>query len=561
MLEIITSLLEGSRNFLPTFLPLFFTISFLLAIIFFALDYSEIKKYFKIRLSVWVILIFIFLFALSLRLITPVYLTTYGDEFAHVQVARDIITSGRAVFNEPVGFSYVVALYLLFGGINENSAYMVNIVTGSLLVVVVFLFCFLLFKSEKTGLYSAFIVSILPLYILLSRNIEPDIVSAFFILLTFTAFLLFFKIRDLKIGIFAISILAFSISVKQEGILLIPLVLLLSFIFVDLKQLKEAAKNYKCWLLLIFFIILAAPHIFHLSLELYPAIFYGKPTATAVGGHLINIENIAGSSKTLVKAIDGTFHPVIINFFVLIGMIYAFKKHRKAGIFLVIFLFLFIFVYLAYSGFILDRYLITGLVPVIFFAGLGLYAVERLAVSKLHGMARKKIINFSIPLAIILVLLLLFVPYFYKLQVDLKPIGMDQGYQRDAIQYKEKEVINTMDEKLDDCYVVAEEPVLFSATDLKVIRTESVLNDPEPLSHAIKNGERVLYFEDLYCTDFYSFGNRCGIENESFETCEELRRKIVSRCREIHENYKLEPYLTYEFGKFKFAVYNVSLSI
>ncbi len=559
MLEIITSLLEGSRGFLPTLLPLSFTISFLLAIIFFVLDYSEIKKYFKIRLFVWFILIFIFFLALSLRLITPVYLTTYGDEFAHVQVAKDIITSGRAVFNEPVGFSYVVALFLLFGGINENSAYMVNIVTGSLLVVVVFLFCFLLFKSEKAGLYSAFIVSILPLYILLSRNIEPDIVSAFFILLTFTAFLLFFKIRDLKTGIFATSILAFSISIKQEDILLIPLVLLLSVLFLDAKTLKSAIKNKRLWFLVLLLTILAIPHILHLSLEIYPAL-YGKSTATVVEGKLIRMENIPMNAQVLAKAMNGSFYPLLINVFLFAGLLYGFKKHRKEALFLAIFFSLYIFAYLAYSASIVEKYLITGLVPLLCFAGLGVCAFEKFAVSMPHKIARQKATKISAPVFIVLVLFLLSIPYFYAVQNDPKPLNVDHGYPRGRIEYKEMEVIDMIDREIDSCYVVTKEPVFFSATDLKAIPTESVLKQPEMLQDVTGNRGCVFYFKDLYCTDFYSLGNRCGIENESFETCEELRRKIVSQCREMHEKFELQPYLEYEFGDFNLTLYKITTS-
>ncbi len=559
MLEIVTSLLEGSRGFLPTLLPLSFTISFLLAIIFFALDYSEIKKYFKIRLSVWVILIFIFLLALSLRLITPVYLTTYGDEFAHVQVARDIITSGRAVFNEPVGFSYVVALFLLFGGINENSAYMVNIVTGSLLVVVVFLFCFLLFKSEKTGLYSAFIVSIIPLYILLSRNIEPDTVSAFFILLTFTAFLLFFKIRDLKIGIFATSILAFSISIKQEDILLIPLVLLLSVLFLDAKTLKSAIKNKRLWFLVLLLTILVIPHILHLSLEIYPAL-YGKSTATVVEGKLIRMENIPMNAQVLAKAMNGSFYPLLINVFLFAGLLYGFKKHRKEALFLAIFFSCYMFAYLAYSASIVEKYLITGLVPLLCFAGLGFYAFEEFALSMPHKIARQKVITKIVPTFFVLLLFLLSIPYFYAVQNDPKPLNVNHGYPRGEIEYKEMEVIDMIDREIDSCYVVTKEPVFFSATDLKAIPTESVLKQPEMLQDVTGNRGCVFYFKDLYCTDFYSLGNRCGIENESFETCEELRRKIVSQCREMHEKFELQPYLEYEFGDFNLTLYKITTS-
>lgn len=576
VLENIVNVLEGSRNFLPSLLPLFFTMTFLLIIIIFVLNFHQIRKQFKIKRFTWIMLTLVFLLGISLRTLTPVYLTTYTDEFAHIDTGKNIAIYGRAdmcrgynnlesrgcmLFNEPAGFPYVLGLFFFFLGVSETSAYVINIIMGSLLSVIIFLFCFLLFRSEKTGLYSAFVVSILPLHILLSRNIEPDTVSAFFILLTFLGFLLFFKIKDLKTGVFATSILALSISIKQENILLIPLVLLLSILFLDLKSLKYSIKNYKSWLLVILLVVLVTPHIFHLSLELYPALFYGKSTATAVGGQLINMENVGMNAQILNKAIGGSFYPILINLFLVTGLIYAFKKHRKAGIFLIIFFSSYMFVYLAYSASIVEKYMIIGLVPLICFAGFGMYVVEKFIISKLRVAARGKVINFSIPLAIVLVLFLFFIPYFYEIREGLKPLNVDHGYPRDMIHYKEKEVINLMEKEIGSCYIVAEDPVFFSATNLKIMDTEIALSDPKVVKDIVDKGNCIFYFEDLYCTDFYSLGNRCGIENESIETCEELRKNIVSRCEKMHEEYELQPYLKYEFGNFTFTIYNISMNI
>ena len=578
MLEGIVSVLEGSRIFLPSLLPLFFTMSFLLLVTFFVLNFRNIRKQFKVKRFTWMILILIFLLGISLRILTPIYMTTYNDEFAHMDTGKNIVTYGRAdvctvgytdfekkdcgLFNEPAGFPYVVGLFFLFLGVSETSAYAVNVIMGSLLTVMVFLFCFLLFRNEKTGLYSAFVVSILPLYILLSRNIEPDPVSAFFILLTFLSFLLFFKIRDVKTGVFATSILAFSMSIKQENILLIPLVFLLAILFVDLKNLKQTVKNYKSWFLAVLFIILVTPHVFHLSLELYPALFYGKTTATAVGGQVIKMENIVMNAQILNKVINGSFYPILINLFLVIGLIYAFKKHRRVGIFLIIFFSLYMFVYLAYSATIVEKYLITGLIPLICFAGVGMYAVEEFVVSKLRGISRESVVNFAIPLVIFLVLFLFFVPYFYEIREGSKPLNVRHGYPRDILHYNEREAIKMMDEKIDNCYIVAEEPIYFSLTDLKIMRTDYVLFmfDQNIVRNVIDNGGCIFYFEDFFCTDFYGLGDRCGIENPSIETCEELRQVIISRCRIMHEKYQLHPYLEYEFDNFTFTVYNISVS-
>lgn len=574
-MESVVGVLEGSRNFLPFLLPLFFTISFVLIIITFVLSFDDIRKRFKVKRSTWIMLILIFLLGISLRIMIPVYFTSYMDEYAHINTGKNIATHGRAeifygysdferrdygLFNEPAGFPYVVGLFFLFMGASEGSAYAVNIIMGSLLSVIIFFFCFLLFRNEKTGLYGAFLVSVSPLYILLCRNVEPDTVSAFFILLTFISFLLFFKIRNLKTGVLATSMLAFSMSIKQENIVLMPLVLLLAILFVDLKSIRHSIKNYKFWFLVAILIILVTPHIFHLSLELYPPLFYGKATATGVGGQLINIGNVGINAQVLNKAMQGSFYPLLVNLFLLIGVVYVFKKHRKAGVFLMIFFFSYMFVYLAYSAKIVEKYLITSFVPLICFAGIGIYAVEKFAVSRMQGIDREGVINFIIPLAMVVVLFLSSVPYFYEIREEAKPLSLGHGHPRNLIYYEESEAIGLIDKELGPCYLAVEEPIIFSATDLKVMRTRLVLSSPQIVKNIIDSGSCIFYFEDLYCTDFYSFGKRCGIENESFESCEELRQEVVSRCGEMHEKYELQPYLEYEFDNFTFTVYNISMS-
>lgn len=563
ILDFIAGILESSRSFLQTALPLFFTISFILIIISLVLDFPRIKRQFKIRRSTWILLALIFLLGIFLRASTPVYLTTCIDEFSHIETGKNIAKYGIAdmchglidsegmscyLFNEPAGFPYVVGMFFLFLGVSETSAYMVNLIMGSLLAVIVFLFSLLLFKSEKIGLYGAFLVSVLPLYILLSRNIEPDTVSAFFIMLTFIGFILFFKIKDLKMGVFAVSILAFSMSIKQENILLPPLVLFLSFLFLDIKYLKQTIKNYRLWVLVLLFIILVTPHIFHLSLEIYPALFYGKPTATAVGGRLINLGNIFINAQILSKVIRGSFYPLLINLFIIVGLFYALKKHRKGGVFLILFFSLYMFVYLAYSATIVEKYLITALVPLVCFAGVGMYAIERFTISKLQVVSKRSVISYAIPLVIVFVIIMFSLPYFHEIREDLKPLDVNHGYPRNGIQYREKEVVNMIDKKIDSCYIIAEQPVFFSASDLKAIPTDSVLQNPQLLEKVISEGKCLFYFEDLYCTDFYSLGDRCGIENESIETCEQLRREIVRKCRKMHEKFELETYKEFEIN-------------
>jgi 4-amino-4-deoxy-L-arabinose transferase-like glycosyltransferase len=532
-----------------------------------------------VKRNIWVLLVVIILLGIYLRAITPVYLVTFYDEFAHIDTGKNIVSQGIAAtcttaystvemnnctpFNEPAGFPYVVGLFLLFLGVSLPSAYAVNLVMGSLLGAGVFLFCFLLFKNEKIGLYGAFLIAILPLYVLLSRNIEPDSAFAFFTLMTLSCFVLFFRIRDLKTGVLAVSILAFSVSIKQEGILLLPLVLVLSLLFVDPDSFKRGIKNLKFAYLIALLAILITPHLIQLSYEVIPPLLYGESTSTGVGGKLLDFGNIGYNFGILGRAASGWFYPVLFNIFALAGLclLYSIKKHRAGLAFLMFFLSIFMFAYLGYSGRIVEKYLITGLIPLFCLAGAGLFAFEKSALKLLGGggIAKKRIVAIAVPAALALILFSSSVPYLLDVLGNLQPLHVSHGYPRDLIQYKEIDAAMSVGvEVCDSCYIIAENPLIFSPTNLKGISTDLALSEPETIKEILMNGRGVYYFEDMFCTDFFSLGDRCGIVNETVESCENVRLNITSKCGDMKRDFTLAPNEEFKFDKYSFELYNLT---
>lgn len=573
MMDSLIVLLEGSRGFLSYLLTASFSAAFVVFILFFLLNLENVKKHFEIKRKTLSILITIFVLGLSLRALTPIYITTYGDELSHVSTGKSMFTTFRAdccsgyqdigqrgctMFNEPAGHSYVVGLFWFLFGMNMDAAYFTNLIISALIPVAVFFLVFLLFRDEKSGIYSAFLISILPLHMLLSRNIEPDPVSAFFILLTLISVILLAKNKDLKTGLFTAGILALTISMKQENILLIPIVaLVLVFSNVDL---KKRLTGRKALLVLIVFICLVLPHALHLSLELYPAMIYGESTATAVGGRIMNPGNIIGNSRVLIQSISGSFYPIIINALIFLGVFYAWRRNRKASLLLIGFFASYVFVYLSYSATIVEKYMVTALVPLFCFAGFGLSYLDTISSGRIGWLKGKSYGSFAISAVLLLTIMASSLPYFHSVFTEPKPLGVDHGFERGNIHYDEMETIRQIDNEIDNCYLISEEPIFFEASDLKVFRTESALTDQNLVGRMTEISDCVLYFEDLFCTDYYTFGERCGLEEESFETCEEFRRDIVSRCSKMKEAYELVPYRSFStFGNFTFRLYSVSL--
>jgi 4-amino-4-deoxy-L-arabinose transferase-like glycosyltransferase len=543
----------------------------------FSLSFRKIRSQFHVKRNIWVLLVMIILLGMYLRAITPVYLVTFYDEFAHINTGKNIVSEGIAAtcttaystvemnnctpFNEPAGFPYVVGLFLLFLGVSLPSAYAVNLVMGSLLGAAVFLFCFLLFKNEKIGLYGAFLIAILPLYVLLSRNIEPDGVFAFFTLMTLSCFVLFFRIRDLKTGVLAVSILAFSVSIKQEGILLLPLVVVLSLLFVDSDSFKRGIKNLKFVYIIALLAILITPHLIQLSYEVIPPLLYGESTSTGVGGKLLDFGNIGYNFGILGRAACGLFYPVLFNIFALAGLclLCSIKKQRAKLAFLMVFLSIFMFVYLGYSGRIVEKYLITGLIPLFCLAGAGLFAFEKSVLRLLGGRAKKRIVAIAVPAALGLILFSSSVPYILEVLGNVQPLHVSHGYPRDLIQYKEIDAAMSVGgEVCDSCYIIAENPLIFSPTNLKGISTDLALSRPEMIKKILKDGRSVYYFEDMFCTDFFSLGDRCGIVNETVERCENVRLNITSKCGDMKRDFTLAPVEEFKFDKYSFELYSLT---
>jgi hypothetical protein len=192
------------------------------------------------------------------------------------------------------------------------------------------------------------------------------------------------------------------------------------------------------------------------------------------------------------------------------------------------------------------------------FSGLGMMAAETFIEKKLQGIYGINLIHYAVPAAIILVLTLSFIPYYYNVIAEPRPLGVTHGFARTAIEYKEAEAILSFGGKTGNCFVVAEKPFLFAMTGMRPIRTEMALSDHGLVENILRNDTCILYFEDLYCTDFYGLGDRCGIANQSVAACEEVRQGIKSRCKSMKETYGLQQYHEYEYGTFKFTLYNIT---
>jgi len=550
MINEIIRLLEHFRYTLTWVLTIAYFVAFSSIIISIIMNFKIFKKHFKdIKKFSWALLILFFILAIMIRTWTPRFIVTYYDELVSVEVAKNILDYGRvemcgyrdyqkrdcSLFNEAGGFMFILAISHLIFGFGENVAVGASIFFGSLLVFVLFLFLYTLLKNGKIALYTAFLISISPLYILLSNSIEPDIISIFFGISSLLAFLLFIEEKKLRTLFLFLSLLSFFIQIKNENvIILFPLI-----IFVFASRTIKLFKKPRYFLLVLFFAILLVPHILHTFLEMYGSILLKQPTATAPSGILFDLGKILENIWIFRDEFRGAYYPFIINLFVILGALNFLNHKKEIGLLLLIFL-VFSTLYLSYSAGIVDKYILMSTTSLMSLAGIGLWNFEEF-VAKLFK--NRQLLFF----VMIIIITLFSLPYFNKLKYEPKPF-VSQGYPRDEVFYKENEIVELVNKKINHkCFVVTENPNVFVFTKMLPIKTEAALENPLIIEEILERTNCVFYFEDLFCTDFYSFGDRCGLNDNLDDKCEDLRKKNVLRCQKMHEKYNLKLRVSFPF--------------
>lgn len=554
-----SGMLESVRGFVPFTLTFAFIVSFSLIIIYLITNSDYIRKQFAVKRFFWILLVFIILLGLGLRFATPHFYPTYRDEMSNIEVSKNIILYGQPLVCEYTGpekiscressvsatFNYILSLFFILFGISTHSAYIATLIISLLAVIMVSVSVYLLFRNKKIALWSGFFISILPLYVLQSNTLEKDTAFVMLIFLTIFSFALLSKRMDFKTGVFAVVSLALAISTKQEGLILLPIFVAFVFLFADFDSIKKIHKNKKFWYLVILFAILMIPHFLHILIQIYPTLLYGKQTAYGEMG----LENIRNNIWIFQK-FAGVQYPWIFNLFIIIGILYSFKKFRKELVFLSLLFFFMTIAYLTYSYGVQERYLLMIYPPFIILGGIGVFYLENILTKiVLKGVGRKsfkKHISFAVSCVLVIMILFSFSPFFDKLD-DTNPLDSSSGYTRDHLFYREGDYVDYIGRELGDSYVVAEFPLVFAGTLVKPIRTTNFLSGFEDTNPEELFG-KIYYFEDLYCTDFYSLQNRCGLENQSYETCEALREEKINICKDMHKKFKLVTFSEYKFN-------------
>ncbi|MEK7159977.1 MAG: glycosyltransferase family 39 protein, partial [Patescibacteria group bacterium] len=165
----------------------------------------------------------------------PLYIDMFGDQ-------------------RPSGYHYLTILPIKFLGLNEFATRLPGALFGSLSVLSIFFLAQVLFKRRLISLISAFLISIAPWSVVLSRASAETIVALFFIITGYTFFIVGFKKKKV-VYFFAGAIIAtLSFFFYHSPRVFVPL-LFISSIFYLYSVWKSFKVNKKAYLILSFILL------------------------------------------------------------------------------------------------------------------------------------------------------------------------------------------------------------------------------------------------------------------------------------------------------------------
>jgi len=148
----------------------------------------------------------------------------------------------------PTGYSYLSILPIKFLGLNEFSTRFPGALLGSLTIFASYLLAFSIFKSQKIGLLSAFLIAVSPWNIVFSRSSEQTVVSLFFVVLGFALVFLGFENKKLRLLIPGILLLSISFFMYFTPRVFVPVLFLTILIAFLIAWYKGENIRYKSFL-------------------------------------------------------------------------------------------------------------------------------------------------------------------------------------------------------------------------------------------------------------------------------------------------------------------------
>ena len=509
--------------------PIFFGLTLILIFVSFGFGFKVFKKLFKIDKKIWLVLFLIFIVGFSLRaFVAPQTHRLYYDEDIYMNIAQNIKNEGRAILcnygttekcvegiynKQPNGYPFLISIMFFFTGVNEILASYFTIFLSSLTIIFIFLICYLLFKDEKIGLFSALVFSLIPINITWAPTTSAGSVFVLFSSITIFGFLSYLKTEKTPLLIFSFSSLAYTIQIRPEGTLLIAVVGLL-FIIKD-KKIFSRINNKKFLSILIIFSVLTMPYLIHLDSV--------KGESWGSTGNKISTEYIGKNLKDNGGFFfENTRFPIIFTLLSILGL-YPFKKYWKEKVFFGLWFLSFFALYLMfYAGsfnYGVDvRFSLNLYIPISIFCALGCVLISK----KLNKFIKREKISLLIPTLIVL----LSFSQFYPVVSTIGQKAWDARVAHDFIVEKTNELPK-------DCWIFTHVPSVVLVNGRNSLQAWYAQN-PKITNELFSESDCVMFYEEYWCSsDPWKSGP----------------------CKYFHDNFVLEPYGSASEGSKNFTLY------
>lgn len=407
--------------------------------------------------------IVIFFIVFSLLYVSPTE-QLYFDENIYQGIALNILQHGNAVwcqygtglvqtcfsnavYHDLIGYPFLIAIAFGIFGVSVATAYGLQLLIGALSIVFMFLLASLVFERKDAAVASTLVLALIPQLFIWSRTQAiPDLALMTFSTATFFLFVLFAKQPKLGRFIPFASALTFTIYMRIEGILLLPIFAILFFLYGEegvVHTLRSRAKlaldainnNTNVLLALLFFFVLIVPDLYYLSMQAAnPS--YGQDYT---GQQVFSFANFMNNIGPNVQFFLGTYNavsyfplvfPVETTILAIIGVIllYFSKSKNRIGLLLLpivwigAFHLFYDFFYAGAATFGVDDRFMLQIVPgLALLAGFSISEIGRIA----GTLSKRKLVGYA---ASALVAIVLVVYPFYTLipNITLTPSQMPQ---------------------------------------------------------------------------------------------------------------------------------------
>ncbi len=300
----------------------------------------------------------------SVLFITPTE-QLYFDENIYQGIALNILHSGNAlwcqygtgmlrqcfinqIYHDPVEWSIFIAVAFYLFGVGASTAYGLQLLTGALSIICLFLLMSALIERKEVVITSVLILALMPQLLIWSRTqAVPDVPFMMLSELSIFFFVVFIKkMNAATLAAFASSLLLVVYS-RIEAILMLPLFLIF-YLFVGRGELVKIAKNrvriaieaagskLAPLIVALVFVLMLIPQVYYIAMEM-AAGNYGQ---SFTNQSLFSFSNFRSNAAENIIFLFGGFnsvsrypaaYPGVITVLALGGVIIAllFWKHDK----------------------------------------------------------------------------------------------------------------------------------------------------------------------------------------------------------------------------------------